>query len=378
MLSTLSCHFSHFVFELQWFERKVPADSDEELTITKFKAHAAYKKKNYQQAASLYKACAKLLPSNANLVLREVGESRARCLLKLGRLEDCEQLLLSLLGEKGNPQDSSLKALLSDIYMAQGKLDEAATCLRQCLTLHPEYSQYWVKIADVFENLASSVKCFIRHCSRNDCKEAEAFTDVWYFVNVLKKCYFTGNNVENNDKRHLEKKSQVNLYDYKWHELFGFTWERFNRDIKSILLTEGIPEEIIPAVDSSYFEIRLEPTSLSSYLNGEDFQESFSFPNNSISFNKLVSQMEPAELQQLIFTHFFSWYHIMMLSHCLALGKAWQLLRKTVQYSKGFAKEVEQRSLLEIKERLATITGCQEITDWLIKVSEASSPAGKV
>ena len=195
--------------------------------------------------------------------------------------------------------------------------------MRQCLTLHPEYSQYWVKIADVFENLASSVKCFIRHCSRNDCKEAEAFTDVWYFVNVLKKCYFTGNNVENNDKRHLEKKSQVNLYDYKWHELFGFTWERFNRDIKSILLTEGIPEEIIPAVDSSYFEIRLEPTSLSSYLNGEDFQESFSFPNNSISFNKLVSQMEPAELQQLIFTHFFSWYHIMMLSHCLALGKAW-------------------------------------------------------
>ena len=200
---------------------------------------------------------------------------------------------------------------------------EAATCLRQCFTLHAEYAQYWVKIADVFENLANSTKCFIRHYHRNDCKEDEAFADVWYFVNVLKKCYFTGNSDHKNDKRHLENKNQVKLCNCKWHELFGFTWKRFHKDIKNILLTEGIPEDIVPTMDCNYSEARLEPTFSSCYLNSEGFQEIFLFANNSTSFTKLVSQLEPTELQELIFTHFFSWYHIMMLSHCLALGKAW-------------------------------------------------------
>lgn len=84
------------MFYLQWFESKPPATLDEELTLTKYRAHAAYRKQDYNTAISLYERCNKLLPPNANLLLREVGESKARCLLKIGNLEECEDVLMNL------------------------------------------------------------------------------------------------------------------------------------------------------------------------------------------------------------------------------------------------------------------------------------------
>ena len=67
--------------------------------MTKFKAHCAYRRQDYIKAISLYDRCHELLPANANLLLREVGESKARCLLKVGRYKDCEELLASLVSQ---------------------------------------------------------------------------------------------------------------------------------------------------------------------------------------------------------------------------------------------------------------------------------------
>ncbi len=63
---------------------------DEELTLSKYKAHAEFQKNDFTSALALYNQCADLLPQNANLLQREVYEGKAKCLIELERLKEAE------------------------------------------------------------------------------------------------------------------------------------------------------------------------------------------------------------------------------------------------------------------------------------------------
>ena len=64
--------------------------------MTKFGAHIAFQNEDYQKSMNLYRRCREILPSNANLLLREVCESELRCLLKLERYKEAREIIIIL------------------------------------------------------------------------------------------------------------------------------------------------------------------------------------------------------------------------------------------------------------------------------------------
>ena len=69
------------------------SDHAERQTISKYQGDLLFRKQNYREAFAVYQESRKYLPPNNTVLDRELIESMAICLLKLGKCDDAVTLL---------------------------------------------------------------------------------------------------------------------------------------------------------------------------------------------------------------------------------------------------------------------------------------------
>ena len=202
--------------------------------------------------------------------------------------------------------------------------------------MHPEYADYWVKVADVFEQLAKSSTFFLEHCNVEDKKESNSLSDIWYFVDLLKESFITENFGENEENEQLEHNNEMNLYDYQTNEAFSFVQERLDEEV-CVDTIEAVVKKFTDLTVTSnarrennyhlktckYCQIGLTSSSLARLKNNDGDPNSSPFSDDWSLFTSLTSQWDHSQDRRSIIAHYISWHHIMRLTHWFALGKAW-------------------------------------------------------
>ena len=244
---------------------------------------------------------------------------------------------------------------------------DVATNLKHCFELHPEYSDYWNKVSDLFAQLAKSAKYFLEHCKAQEGVELDSLSDIWYFVGLLKdsciKENFLGdiqedsmllakdglkfsdgqvheelNMVEENSKvtsdrkvaEGLLKKSSIDLVEFILKNPHNLSLESSTDVLKGIFKdlngssTKFIEfrNKLLENKTCPCFEIGL----LNSYKDG--YMELFNHQKNSSpskekSFIRLLmSETDCSEDKRLLILHSLCWQHVMNLMQYFAVSKA--------------------------------------------------------
>ncbi|XP_020612291.1 serine/threonine-protein kinase Chk2-like [Orbicella faveolata] len=141
----------------EWFMQCSPNDDQvERQAIRKYQGDLLFQNQNYEEAFTIYQESRKCLPPNNAVVDRELIESMAMCLLKLGKCDDALTLIKEVMGDD-QQNDSSIWHLLSQIYRAMGNIQGEIETLQRCATLHSWNSHFWFSLALAYEK--ASVSC---------------------------------------------------------------------------------------------------------------------------------------------------------------------------------------------------------------------------
>ncbi|XP_073541608.1 uncharacterized protein C8orf76-like isoform X2 [Phyllobates terribilis] len=149
--------------EPQWFNGDVNQDDLVEAhTMLKFRADLSYRREDYE-AFNVYSDCSALIPLANNAMRRDVQESQARCLLRLGRHKEAlESAELLAKGVNNTDHLTGVLHLQATIHNHLGNLQEEMSCLQQLISLHPFSPQLWICLAE------SSMRLFL---SITDCED---------------------------------------------------------------------------------------------------------------------------------------------------------------------------------------------------------------
>ncbi|KAM3913210.1 uncharacterized protein C8orf76 homolog [Leptodactylus fuscus] len=138
--------------EPQWFNEDVTADDLVEVhTILKFRADLSYRQEDFEKAFNEYSECCALIPRANNAMRRDVQESQARCLIRLGRHKEALEIAEML--TKGVSNTDHLTGALhlqATIHKHLGNLQEEVSCLQQLISLHPLNPQFWICLAECY------------------------------------------------------------------------------------------------------------------------------------------------------------------------------------------------------------------------------------
>ncbi|XP_065062533.1 uncharacterized protein LOC135689283 isoform X2 [Rhopilema esculentum] len=383
-----ACHdkYTPLHVKSEWFKNKQFSNQDEELTMTKFGAHIAFLNEDYQKSMNLYRRCKEILPSNANLLLREVCESELRCLLKLERYKEAHESINMLLEEKGNPQDSSLYSMLADVSIAVGQFD-AAESLQKCINLHADYAVYWIKVANLYEKLSRSKKGFPKHHRVDEDGQSTArsgqslqFSEYFLHSFITKKDFqveLVNGKCMAEGFLHIEEKKSTGdrfrdleetcdnckflISEYQYRNDIGI--DNFLDGIQDCLCDRTldclcckfIQSCFVIGLNGSKVFQSLARTFLKQFVSSTEYQD---------IFNDLTEASGLEEKAEII--HFVFWKVLMKITQYCAYGKAFILQQKSVQYSKGFVKDAEYKELIKIQQALLDLTGCKHLASWLI------------
>ncbi|XP_040293641.1 uncharacterized protein C8orf76 homolog isoform X2 [Bufo bufo] len=133
--------------EPQWFNEDVTNEHLVEVhNILKFRADLLYRQKDFEKAFIEYSDCYALIPPANNVMRRDVQESQARCLIRLGRHKEALEIAEALL------QATSHNHL--------GNHQAEVSCLQQLISLHPFNPHFWIRLAESYMSLFLTVaKC---------------------------------------------------------------------------------------------------------------------------------------------------------------------------------------------------------------------------
>ncbi|XP_074629520.1 uncharacterized protein LOC141887114 isoform X2 [Acropora palmata] len=151
------------------------ADEFERQNIKKYQGDLLYQRCKYKEALCMYQDSWQCLSPNNAVLGRELTESMALCLLKLGKVEDALAIAKKI--QDDNQNDSTVWYLLSQIYKAMGNTEEEISFLQRCTSLHPWNYQYWYLLALAYEKTSLSL---LGECSNSDLRKVHSGTCVCY------------------------------------------------------------------------------------------------------------------------------------------------------------------------------------------------------
>lgn len=214
---------------------------------------------------------------------------------------------------------------------------DTAKNLRECQKLHPEYSEYWLKTAELFKNLSQSTASFQEH---QNLKERESdLSDIWYFVHLIRKSVFSGNFDDDSGKRDvaIDDVSKANeLLDIDQKE------KACTLDGITVLLNKLMGEsslhssDVVPCTLENIETCPCFSTAMS-FLDSacpkdqQQNDEYLKFSNAKLFFVSLISKMEPSldvhkfknQNGNSEAMHHLLWRCAMKASQFFALGKSW-------------------------------------------------------
>ncbi|XP_069609627.1 uncharacterized protein C8orf76 homolog isoform X1 [Ranitomeya imitator] len=154
--------------EPRWFIANVNQDDLLEAhTVLKFRADLSYRQEDYAKAFTVYSDCYALIPLANNAMRRDVQESQARCLIRLGRHKEALEIA-ELLAEGVSNTDhlTGVLNLQATVHHHLGNLQQEMSCLQQLISLHPFNPQFWICLAESYMRLFLSIaNC--KHPSNN-------------------------------------------------------------------------------------------------------------------------------------------------------------------------------------------------------------------
>ncbi|XP_029447831.1 uncharacterized protein C8orf76 homolog isoform X2 [Rhinatrema bivittatum] len=111
-----------------------------------------------KKALQEYSSCFLLLPSANTAMRRDVQESQARCLLRLGKHEEALGIAQKLMSRATNVDHlTAVLNLQVAIHAGQGMWQKAISCLQQLVSFHPFNPCNWKKLAEAYMSLAWTV-----------------------------------------------------------------------------------------------------------------------------------------------------------------------------------------------------------------------------
>ncbi|XP_075072482.1 uncharacterized protein C8orf76 homolog [Mixophyes fleayi] len=155
--------------EPRWFTEDENNDDFTDVPTTlKFRADLAYRQEEFEKALNEYNDCYLLIPPANNAMRRDVQESQARCLIRLGRYK--EALEIADILRKGAGNTDHLTGTLNlqvTIHSHLGNLQESVSWLQQLISLHPFNPCFWISLAESYMSLflATNVCRDISECS---------------------------------------------------------------------------------------------------------------------------------------------------------------------------------------------------------------------
>lgn len=137
--------------EAGWFMQVEPGQlvsQEDELGVQKFTAEYLFLGKSYHAAIAKYEDILKILPESSTTIKRECQENLARCHIKAGTPDKAvvhaERLHST---SKTTDQFTVSYSLLLDVHLALGNHGDALTAAQHLISLHPDNSHLWIKLA---------------------------------------------------------------------------------------------------------------------------------------------------------------------------------------------------------------------------------------
>ncbi|XP_056386022.1 uncharacterized protein C8orf76 homolog isoform X2 [Hyla sarda] len=139
----------------QWFQEDLSsADLAEVHTMWKFRADFSYRQEDFEKALKEYSDCYALIPPANNAMRRDVQESQARCLMRLGRHKEALEIAEMLTKVVSNTDHlTGTLHLQATIHNYLGNLQEEVWCLQQLISLHPFNPEFWISLAESYNSV---------------------------------------------------------------------------------------------------------------------------------------------------------------------------------------------------------------------------------
>eukprot|EP00794_Sanderia_malayensis_P004649 gene4649-5257_t len=351
-LETLNKSYVPLHLDELWFYSKSPADNDELLTLSKYKAIAEFKKQNFSDSMKLFEQCEELLPANANALRREVFEGKARCLIELQEFQEAENVINFMFDQKGNPQDSSLWFLLSSVHEKMRKWTSVMACLQQCLILHSDCTVYWSKLAHCIAQLTCNGhrEMFTNFIVSDKVTNYENLSSWSTFRNALKYFYeyFIG---------------QIKQGQTRLGENFSDNTSKDNCSSLSFLSIALVQQftSIIKDINAVFTSEYSEDERDLVLKHLERVQDSGNCFCSSGIVNGSISDQDEVQ--------FMIWKISLQCLHCCVAAKSCLLAQKAIQYSKGFAKNAAKHNIISIEkyasDLLSNESNLQKLSDIL-------------
>ncbi|XP_045133411.1 uncharacterized protein C8orf76 homolog isoform X2 [Portunus trituberculatus] len=147
--------------EAGWFMQVEPGQlvsQEDELGVQKFSAEYLFLGKSYHAAIAKYEDILKILPESSTTIKRECQENLARCHIKAGSPDKAIVHAERLHSTSRTPDQFTVSySLLLDVYLAVGKYDNALTAAHNVVSLHPDNSHLWMKLALTYASLKNII-----------------------------------------------------------------------------------------------------------------------------------------------------------------------------------------------------------------------------
>eukprot|EP00048_Salpingoeca_helianthica_P016556 m.232964 g.232964 ORF g.232964 m.232964 type:complete len:291 (-) comp18929_c0_seq1:18-890(-) len=140
-----------------WFFEATPTPSVTDFDLMRFQGDALYLRKEFAKALELSKKALALVAAYQGTApqvqrVKEWTDMAARCALRLGALEEAEHYAVERM-RMDHVCDILGKKLAAEVFVAQGRFEEAASLYHQCLPVQPGNVDVWLALARCFERL---------------------------------------------------------------------------------------------------------------------------------------------------------------------------------------------------------------------------------
>ncbi|XP_066479459.1 uncharacterized protein C8orf76 homolog isoform X2 [Tiliqua scincoides] len=137
---------------IKWFcEEAVSEDDAESVNMKKFRGDLAYKQQEFKKALFEYSDCLMLLAPSNIAMRRDIQESRARCLVHLGRHQEALEIAEMLRsGATNTDHVTVVLSLQLAIYRTLEHIEKMIECLQKLILLHPFHPENWKLLAEAY------------------------------------------------------------------------------------------------------------------------------------------------------------------------------------------------------------------------------------
>nr|XP_056710816.1 uncharacterized protein C8orf76 homolog [Euleptes europaea] len=152
--SSLPPAYSARCCEPQWFCEETDFEDDADIiNIKKFRGDLAYNQQAFKKALCEYSSCLAVLPSSNTAMRRDIQESQARCLARLGRHKEALEIAEMLRnGATNTDHITTVLGLQLTVYRIADCTEKMIECLQQLVSLHPFHPGHWKLLAEAYLN----------------------------------------------------------------------------------------------------------------------------------------------------------------------------------------------------------------------------------